>query len=95
MVVKQSRSIALQQIAENPKVAAVASAGAGAVGVSSTFDVVSSTLGIVASILAIALTITLIFVHLRKSKNESKKAEIEIELLKRKKRYYEDKGGPK
>lgn len=68
---------------ENTKVAATVATGTTASGVSSLLDIIPDDIGKLATLVGIALSMVLIYFHIRKGRLEKKKLELEIRKLER------------
>ena len=76
----------LTELANNPKVASGVSAITTTSGISTYLDWIPNDIGKLATLVGIALSIVLIFTHLRKGSIEYRKTKLEILILKEKER---------
>lgn len=86
MIIKSLAAEALQ----NPKAAHTIAVATVTTGVSTLLDWIPDDVGKLATLLGIVLTTVLIFTHIRRGQCEHEKAQLEIELLRRKLESEED-----
>ncbi len=69
---------------ENTKIAATVATGTTASGLSSLLEIIPDDIGKLATVVGIALSLVLIYFHIRKGRLEKRKLELEVRELERK-----------